>query len=188
MKEKKLITLSTVIYLLITIITFVIDRIWFDKIKLSAFLLCLFAGIGYYVFLRKLKPIYYLGILGFTFLAEYLGAMLSLYRIFPLYDMLLHFSSGILLVFFASYLLELLLKKSAVKNIPTNVSAWFCFFGSVASAALWEIWEFSGDVLFKLNSQLGSLNDTMEDIAAGTIGAVFGVILLFAVLKQRKNK
>ena len=51
----------------------------------------------------------------------------------------------------------------------------------------WEIWEFSGDMLFGLSSQGGSLIDTMTDIIAGSCGAVVGTTLLGLILRKKKS-
>lgn len=43
---------------------------------------------------------------------------------------------------------------------------------SLAIANLWELLEFSLDVLFKINCQAGGLKDTMIDMIDGLIGTV----------------
>ena len=48
----------------------------------------------------------------------------------------------------------------------------FIFMFSIAVGGLWEILEFSLDVLFKINCQAGGLKDTMVDMIDGLIGTI----------------
>lgn len=167
--------------------TFLIDRFTLQKITISSVLLCIGALLVYIGFLSRIDTRYYMGIAIFTFFAQYLGGMLRLYDVIPIYDLLLHFASGTLLVLLADYVFVLITKKHSECVVPLNVRVIFCFFGSVASAAAWEIWEYSGDILLSLQSQ-GGLDDTMTDIVAGTIGALIGVFVLRAILLKDGKK
>ena len=48
----------------------------------------------------------------------------------------------------------------------------FIFMFSLGISNLWEILEFSLDVLFKINCQAGGLKDTMIDMIDGLIGTI----------------
>ena len=183
MKKKSLNLKVSFILLAVYVLTAVIDAFTFKSISLSSSILCIGALIAYMLFLRKMDTPYYMGILIFTFFAQYLGAMLSFYDIIPIYDLILHSSSGALLILLADYLLNLILKKFPEANIPLFVRSCFCFLFSAASAAVWEIWEFSGDQIFGLNSQI-DLMDTMTDIIAGTCGAIVGSFILRLLYKK----
>ncbi len=143
------------------------------------------AGIG--LVLHRLEPVYFYGTIGFAAFAQCGGAMFRLYDIIPVYDLLLHLASGILLTFAGHYLLVLLLRRHPQAELPRSVELAFSWLFAAASAGVWEIYEFTVDQLFGLDSQLGSLTDTMGDIIAGTIGGLLGLGLLTAYLKKRKK-
>ncbi|MEG2429941.1 MAG: hypothetical protein RSA99_06105, partial [Oscillospiraceae bacterium] len=130
--------------------------------------------------------IYYFGILGFAFFAQYFGAMLNFYEIIPIYDLLLHFSSGILLVFMSHFIYQLLISKCKKSDVPICITIAFCLFMTISSAAVWEIWEYAGDVLLGLSSQGTGVADTMTDIIAGTTGGIIGSIVLYFMIRKRK--
>lgn len=171
----------SVVLFVIYLATYLFDMFTLQKITASSVILCIGALIAYFIFLSGIETRYYVGIAIFTFFAQYLGGMLRLYDIIPIYDLLLHFASGALLVLLADYVFVLMTKKHTEVVVPLKVRVIFCFFGSVASAAAWEIWEYAGDKLFALQSQVG-LDDTMTDIIAGTIGAVIGIFVLRKLL------
>lgn len=187
-KKTSINLIVSIILFIVYVTTYVIDFFTIKTITLSSVLLCVGALIVYTLFLRKIKSVYYLGLLTFTFFAQYLGAMLHLYVYIPIYDIILHFGSGTLLVLAADYVYTLIMKKYKTASVPQLIRLLLCFLTSVASAAVWEIWEYSGDVIIGLNSQ-GSLEDTMTDIIAGTCGAIIGVFLLRYILnKSKKSK
>ena len=65
-------------------------------------------------------------------------------------------------------------------------SAMFVFLFCLACAGAWEIYEFTGDMLFGLHSQNDGLIDTMSDIIAGMLGSIpMAAILL---LGRRRKK
>lgn len=136
----------------------------------------------------KVDCVYYYGAVLFAMFAQFGGAMLDFYHIIPIYDLLLHFFSGALLVFAANYLFKILIHSDKTYNIPRKIAVAFAVFTSIASAAIWEIFEFSVDQLFGLDCQLHSLTDTMTDIIAGSTGALIGGILLFLYIKKTVGK
>lgn len=142
--------------------------------------------------LHRFQPMYYLGIVFFACFAQCGGVMFDLYDVIPVYDLLLHLASGVLLVFMGHYFLSLLLRRHPDHRLPRVVALWFSWLFAAASACVWEIYEFSADRLFGLDCQLwtlgyGGLLDTMTDIIMGTAGAVIGVSLLYLVLKRQER-
>ncbi len=184
-KEKPVNLIVSAVLFLVYVLTTVIDALTVQQISVSSSILCIGALVAYFIFLRRFDPIYYLGILIFTFFAQYLGACLHFYNIIPIYDLILHSASGILLVLLAHYLLTAFFIKGV--DIPLRLTLLCCFLFSVAAAGVWEIWEFSGDMLFGLSSQGGSLIDTMTDIIAGSCGAIVGTTLLGLILRKKKS-
>lgn len=188
MKKDKINYWLTAVFFAIYLISFSIDFFTQKSITVVSFGMCIGALLLFFLFLRKLKPVYYIGIIIFTFFAQFLGAMLDMYTKIPIYDKILHLSSGILLVFLGHYAYELLTRKYENINVPLKIELFFCSLFSIASAGIWEIWEYSGDVLFNLSSQKDGINDTMTDIISGTIGAIIGTFLLLIYLKRRKKE
>lgn len=184
MKNHKINIIASISLFLLYVITIIVDMLTVQRIEGYAIALTIGALVGFFVFLRKFEPMYYLGILGFSFFAMYFGTMLKFYSIIPIFDLLLHFASGILLVFLGHYAYTLILSRCKDYTIPICITAFFSGLFSLASAAAWEIWEYSGDVLLGLSSQ-GGIDDTMTDIIAGSIGAVIGTSLLYFILKKK---
>ncbi len=145
------------------------------------------------VFLHRFRPMYYLGIVAFAGIAQCGGVMFQLYVVIPIYDLLLHLASGVLLVFMGHYFLDLISRRHTERCIPPTVTLWFSWLFAVASAGVWEIYEFSADQFFGLDCQLrslgeGGLIDTMTDIIMGTGGAVIGVIALALILRHESKR
>lgn len=185
-QNKKNVWLSLGLFVLYTG-TYLFSLTWETPIKfyyygMSAGTVLLFA-----VFLRRLKPLHYFLFTLFTVFAQYFGSMLGGYHAFWFYDLLLHLSSGLLLVL-VGYLLFGRLMRGRSDALSPSLPVWFSAFFSIACAGLWEIYEFCGDALFHLQAQGGSLSDTMTDIIAGTIGALLGAMILYRALKKRRER
>ena len=122
----------------------------------------------------------------FIFAWVFLGKMVNWYEIMPWWDSFVHFISGILLAIGSLLILKSQINDELFNKIPAISMATYTFFASTAAAALWEIWEFSGDQLFGLLSQGNSLTDTMIDICMGTGGAVIAAVLVYFYFKHKK--
>ncbi len=108
----------------------------------------------------------------FVVLSLIMGKMWNFYGKVPQWDFWLHFYSGIILASIGKKICLLLLPKS-----NPALLFWFAFLFGSATAGLWEVFEFFGDFLFHLNSQGGSLQDTMTDIIAGNISCLLFLFL-----------
>lgn len=126
-------------------------------------------------------------VLLFIFVTMFLANEFGFYSVIPYLDKVEHLFSGVILCFVGLLIYE---KASDLEKSPVNSSAkvaiWLSLFFSVAMAGVWEIYEFTTDHWFGLNSQNGSLMDTMTDIICGTIGAVLTSIYLVIQAKRRK--
>jgi len=80
----------------------------------------------------------------------------------------------------------MLVKGERLKAAPLTV-AFFAFCFAVMIGALWEIWEFTLDQLFGLNTQKSGLVDTMWDLIVDAMGALIGAGAGWAYLKGRQN-
>ncbi|MEK3916021.1 hypothetical protein [Paenibacillus sp. FSL H7-0331] len=134
----------------------------------------------------ELFPALRFSILFFIFLTMLLANEFGFYGIIPNLDKIEHLLSGVILHFIGMLIYW---KLTAAEGNQRNVSStaiWFGFFFSVAMAGFWEMYEFTTDYLFGLQSQRGSLTDTMGDIICGTIGAV-GTSIYLAFKGKREN-
>jgi uncharacterized membrane protein YjdF len=125
-------------------------------------------------------------VLLFIFVTMFMANEFGFYRVIPYLDKFEHLFSGVILCF-----VGLLIYKKASDREKTAVpgaklAVWFSLFFSVAMAGVWEMYEFTTDRTFGLNSQNGSLVDTMTDIICGTIGAIVTCIYLASRAKQGK--
>jgi uncharacterized membrane protein YjdF len=128
-----------------------------------------------------------LSILIFIFITMFLANEFAFYSVIPFLDKAEHLLSGVVLFFVGQLVCTHTTRKYDQLRLPFTTTIFFCLFFSVAMAACWEIYEFTTDRLFGLNSQNGSLVDTMGDIICGTIGAALTSIY-YAIFKRRKNE
>jgi len=124
----------------------------------------------------------------FIFLALFLGRMYNMYSILPWWDLFLHFASGVLLGFLSLAILKLLIGKNNIKILPPLFVGIYILLFTIAGAALWEFWEFAGDQLFGLDSQLNSLIDTMTDMIMGSLSGTLISIMGFLHIKNGSFK
>lgn len=176
--------IASILFFLFYCIWFFVDTLTVKQVGMDSILLTLGASIAFFVFLRSFDSVYYLGILIFTFFAQFLGACLHFYEIFSLYDLVLHTCSGVLLALLAHYLFSRFVLKEG-EQVPVRVTLLVCFLFAVSCAAVWEIWEFSGDMLLGRQAQ-GSLIDTMTDIIGGTCGSIVGTVLVWIFFIRKK--
>jgi uncharacterized membrane protein YjdF len=145
----------------------------------------------------------YMAILYFIFLycAIYLGEVRSFYYLVPHWDTVLHVFSGAMLGAFG-YILVTELNESI--NTTVNLSpffvALFAFSFALSVGAIWEIYEFLGDVLFGLNMQkyrlengrllVGreALKDTMKDLIIDSLSALAVVLIGYSGVKLKIEK
>ena len=181
--------LVNLIYMAVLIITFIYKYAIKDYDELFRIgLAAVTAWIVYYVckitFLKKSEICFYV-ILAFTFSAIYLGNVWDLYRIIPIYDKLLHLLSGVIIAIIG-FVLFLYLNNGNIKgDFNTYFAVIFSIIFSIAAAGLWEIWEFSTDMLFGFHSQNNSLIDTMMDIICGSIMGIIANIPIYLYIKGK---
>ena len=108
-------------------------------------------------------------------LSVFLGRTLHFYETVPHWDKILHFASGFI---FAKAGKEIYFRLGGNRKTRWLLLC-FSLFCAISAAALWEIWEFTGDSLFDLNAQNNSLRDTMLDISLGSVsGAIYSLFLI----------
>lgn len=181
----------TWIFLIILIITLLYNALFQGGSKLSRILLAIGAVIGSRIFFKvtflKKSNATYIATLIFIMFSMYLGNILNFYTYIPRYDKVLHLISGII-IGIISIVVYAHFTNDCLKKINPKFMVFFSIMFTLALAGGWEIWEFTSDRLFGLQSQLNSLNDTMTDIICGTIGGLISLIPIYRFAKGKKNK
>lgn len=126
-----------------------------------------------------LKKNTFLAMMLFVLFSLFFGKTLNFYSIIPYWDKILHFTSGII---FARAGKEIYIKINGNKNIPLMILFVIMFASSISG--LWEIWEFSSDLILKTNAQNNSLFDTMIDMILGNLGGII-YLILFKIKNSR---
>ncbi|UVI33294.1 hypothetical protein [Paenibacillus spongiae] len=132
----------------------------------------------------ELFPTLRFSVLFFVALAMLIGNLFGFYGVIPYLDKIEHLLSGVILCFIGLLVIRKMIQKQGMSEFPPPIAVWFSLFFAVAMAGCWEIYEFTVDRLFGLNSQNGSLTDTMLDILCGTAGAA-GTALFLAYRAKR---
>lgn len=185
--SKQNILLSTFLLIVYTA-TYALSFTWDTPIAFYYYGMTAGTALLFLLFLRNLKPFYYAVFSLFTVMAQYFGSMLGGYHAISFYDLILHFSSGILLILVGYLVFAALMRRYEAASLPIVLPVLFSLFLAIAAAGLWEVYEFCGDTFFHLQAQGGSLTDTMTDIIAGTCGALIGAgILAFSLKRQRQQ-
>jgi len=136
-------------------------------------------------FILKLKPIATLIYIVYSFLAMFLGSQVGIYRIVNWYDDIAHilwgFVSGILGIYAIHYF--------KLNNQKLIFKIFFIFVISLASSVVWEIFEYSCDIIFKSNMQRleTGVEDTMKDMINAFIGNIIFILCYIYELKNKKN-
>lgn len=136
----------------------------------------------------------------FLYCSIFLGEVRRFYYTVPHWDTMLHTFSGAMLGTLGFSMINLLNKTD---RVPMNLSpafvAVFTFCFALALGALWEIYEFTMDGIFKTNMQKFALEDgtplpghqavtdTMKDLIVDTLGALIISIIGYISLKFQKG-
>lgn len=188
-------TLLFQVILLIGAIAAALDRQWATAsftlaiILLTLAPLLLKSRLGVFI-----PPEFELLAIAFVFASLFLGEVRSYYARFWWWDLILHASAGFLVGIVGFLLVHVLNEKKEldVHMKPVFVAV-FAFFFSVGVGALWEIFEFTMDVVLDLEMQKpmladpSGLTDTMWDLIVNTIGAAVISLLGYSYLRTAGN-
>lgn len=143
---------------------------------------------------RKIYIAYYV----FLYCAIFLGEVFDFYYVIPHWDIILHACSGAMLSALGFILVDLLNRNLQVSvDLSPFFESVFAFCFALALGALWEIYEFAGDIILDLNMQkaytadgmalagTAALLDTMEDIIVDAIAAA---VVALAGYKANKRE
>lgn len=124
---------------------------------------------------------YQLVIALFVFATVFMGEIGHAYDRFWWWDVLLHASSGVLLGYVGFLILYVLYKQKKLVA-SAYLIAFFTLVTGIASAGVWEIFEFSGDMLLGTNMQRGA-TDTMSDIIVASLGSIFAAFVAYVHIR-----
>jgi len=138
----------------------------------------------------------------FLYCAIYLGEVRSFYYLIPYWDTILHAFSGAMLGALGFSLVSMLNREvSEYVRLSPFFIALFALCFAIAFGSIWEIYEFSMDIIFKTNMQKymtyegvvlvgnAALSDTMKDIIVNSLSALFVSLIGYTYLKNlEKNK
>ncbi|MGB4984609.1 MAG: hypothetical protein WBO70_02405 [Erysipelotrichaceae bacterium] len=130
----------------------------------------------------KLPKKYFVMVIYFCFVSVFLGMILNYYMKFWWWDIFLHANSGVFIAYFGYYFYDVMCNKFN-QSINRFMAHIFVLLFVFALAGLWEIYEFTVDSFFGLNSQLGSLSDTMSDMIYGSIGGI--IVIVYYMVRDR---
>lgn len=132
---------------------------------------------------EKEKSIFY----GYIFVADFLGCVVNLFAKISWFDTFSHFLAGIFFFLVGLKLLKMF-KQYNSKNIIFNL---LFIFGIVfISAGLWEIIEYSVDLITGSNLQHNKdtgVVDTMEDMIACFVGGILSSVFYGFTLRRRES-
>ncbi len=119
----------------------------------------------------------------FIALSLVLGSWFRFYEDFIWWDMFLHFLAGVIFAVPGYCLIY-----KGAENVRNFMAFWVPLCVSLAISALWEIYEFTGDILFGMTMQGNGISDTMEDLIACFVAAIVtSTALYFLSKKYNKN-
>lgn len=189
MKKTRFIILFILIGLaILTIATNVIPQKWVFLVSLAVFGGILYIPVICKTIFPKFLPdgirstialLFQFSLIVFVCLSLVLGSFFKFYEDFIWWDLFLHFVAGVI---FALPGYSLIYK--GAKDVKNYMAFWVPFFVSMTASALWEIYEFAGDVLFKMHMQGNGVSDTMEDLTACFVAAVATSVGLYFLTKK----
>lgn len=120
----------------------------------------------------------------YVLMAMLLGTCGGLYSLIPIYDLLLHGFFG----FIGGIITMYVICNNHVK-MNSFVFILLCTFTTLGMAAIWEIYEFTIDIIFNKNTQLvqTGVTDTMTDIIITFVGVIIFDFCYLVVKNKEDN-
>ncbi|WP_462411840.1 membrane-spanning protein [Neobacillus sp. Marseille-QA0830] len=113
----------------------------------------------------------------------YLGSISSFYLHYKWWDSTLHFFKAFYVGVIGITLFKLLIPATARSGVGKSAIFLFVLSLGVLSSALWEIYEFLGDLTFTHTMQRGGNKDTMYDLLCGLGGSL--VIAFYTLYRKQ---
>ncbi|MFN4214406.1 MULTISPECIES: hypothetical protein [Exiguobacterium] len=176
-----------VLFMGIILVTSVIEEAWFDASVAGAGMV---SGLIPFLlekafkteFDAKMKVAYIL----FLFASQYLGSIVGLYSN-GWWDTFLHVLSGVFLAFLGYDFFSRLDDDIRLEMPKRFVFVYIVVF-SMAGAALWEMYEFTSDLVLNTTMQGNGNDDTMVDIVAGSLGGIIAALLVTEIHRKEQQK
>ncbi|MHC9159155.1 MULTISPECIES: hypothetical protein [Exiguobacterium] len=176
-----------VLFMAIILVTSIIEELWFDASVAGAGII---SGLIPFFIEKtfkteldgKMKVAYIL----FLFASQYLGSIVGLYGN-GWWDTFLHLLSGIFLAFLGFDFFSRL-DDDIRTEIPKRFLFVYIVVFSMAGAALWEMYEFTSDVVLNTTMQGNGNDDTMVDIIAGSLGGILAAFFVVTLHQREKSK
>lgn len=121
-------------------------------------------------------------IIGFLFLAQFLGSVVNLYTKISWYDSFVHYLSGA----FSVYIGTIILTKTETSFSNKLIKYLFYFSFACSIIVLWETFEFTSDMLLGTVLQHADTTGVM-DTMIDTIMAMLGAITALVIPKNNKK-
>ena len=146
-------------------------------------------------FSRVVSSVYY----GYVFMAGFLGVVLEFYHEYFWWDMFIHFLMGVVLSVLSIYILNYTVYKKDKSYHNLFFTFLFMLLFAMGVSALWEMFEFVGDLIFNAGFQryvtyegivlVGkeAIFDTMIDLTMDFLGAVVGIVFTVVMIKIDKR-
>lgn len=137
-----------------------------------------------YVFKSKINNSLVLIFELFIFISYFLGTIINLYQKIYCYDKVIHYISGMVSSIVSLYILN----KYNYSSRHTLFNILFVLSFSMFVASTWEMFEYTGDLIFKKDAQrvlLTGINDTMKDMICALIGSV--IVIIWYLFEKTNN-
>jgi hypothetical protein len=179
---KSIITLLILVLILLFIFAiFNNDWLWSFFAIIMIFIAFIPSLIRYYF---KIKLPYLFDVFICLALIFHMGnGLLDIYSVTPIYNKFTHFFSACVVAFI--FLLLLFVFNEYYRGIAVNIFKilFDVVVITMAFGVVWEFMEWTGDYFFYLNAQ-PSLNDTMGDLFADTLGGLLIAVIGYFLIKR----
>lgn len=173
--------------LIISVINYIVTKNWFNLlVALTFVILTYLSPIITKIFKINLIPEFNIVIQLFMFSSIFLGTLCGFYGIFWWWDVFLHVSFGIIFGL-VGFIIIYILNNNTKINLSLTFIMIFIFCFSVTIGVIWELYEFTIDSLFYIGMQKYGLIDTMWDLIADSLGAIYTCIIVHIYLKTDKQ-
>lgn len=124
----------------------------------------------------------------FVYASLYLGEVHNYYIKYWWWDILLHTGSGLILGIFGFLLVYVINEHEDLEmHMKPSFVGLFAFMFALGMGTIWEITEFAVDQLLGMDTQGGSLIDTMSDLIVDGIGALIISIYGYIYLRTKQS-
>lgn len=141
-----------------------------------------------YRFHVRIPPEFELLAVIFVYASLYLGDFHGYYLKYWWWDILLHTGSGLILGIFGFLLVYVINEHEDLEmHMKPSFVGLFAFMFALGMGCIWEIFEFALDQLLGMDTQGGSLVDTMSDLIVDGIGAFIISVLGYSYLRTTQS-